>query len=64
MEATPLIRSSYPWPTLPRNRPPLFNKETDWHGFVLDSNCIAWMFQMSMDAGVIMAIMRVIPEVV
>ena len=43
---------------------PLFNKETDWHGFVLDSNCIAWMFQMSMDADVIMAIMRFIPEVV
>ena len=42
---------------------PLFNKETDWHGYVLDSNCIAWMFEMSMDSGVIMAIMRFIPEV-
>jgi hypothetical protein len=44
--------------------PPLFNKETDWNGYVLDSNCIAWMFEMSMDADVIMAIMRFIPEVV
>ena len=43
---------------------PLFNKETDWGGYVLDSNCIAWMFEMSMDADVIMAIMRFIPEVV
>ena len=43
---------------------PLFNKETDWSGHVLDSNCIAWMFEMSMDADVIMAIMRFIPEVV
>ena len=44
--------------------PPLFNKWTDWDGFVLDSNCIAWMFKMSMDMDVIMAIMRFIPEVV
>ena len=43
---------------------PLFNKETDWQGYVLDSNCIAWMFEMSMDSDVIMAIMRFIPEVV
>ena len=43
---------------------PLSDNETDWSGFVLDSNCIAWMFQMSMDADVIMAIMRFIPEVV
>ena len=42
----------------------LFNKEADWHGYVLDSNCIAWMFEMSMDSDVIMAIMRFIPEVV
>jgi len=44
--------------------PPLFDKETDWTGHVLDSNCIAWIFEMSMDADVIMAIMRFIPEVV
>jgi hypothetical protein len=43
---------------------PLFNKETDWHGYVLDSDCIAWMFEMSMDADVILAIMKFIPEVV
>ena len=43
---------------------PLFNKETDWHGYVLDSDCIAWMFEMSMDADVTLAIMKFIPEVV
>ena len=43
---------------------PLFNKETDWQGYELDSKCIAWMFEMSMDSDVIMAIMRFIPEVV
>ena len=43
---------------------PLFHKETDWNGYVLDSNCIAWMFEMSMDADVILAIMKFIPEVV
>ena len=43
---------------------PLFNKEIDWNDYVLDSNCIAWMFEISMDADVMMAIMRFIPEVV
>ena len=42
----------------------LFDKETDLGGYVLDSNCIAWMFEKSTDADVIMAIMRFIPEVV
>ena len=47
------------------DRPPLlFDKETDLGAYVLDSNCIAWMFQMSIDLDVIMAIMRFIPEVV
>ena len=33
------------------NWPPLlFNKKTDWHGYALYSNCIAWVFEMSMDA--------------
>jgi len=49
---------------VPNEPPPFFNKGTDWVGYVLDSNCIAWMFEMSMDADVIMAIMRSIPEVV
>jgi hypothetical protein len=44
--------------------PPLFNEETDWDGYMLDSNCIAWMFEMSLDADVIMAIMKFIPDVV
>ena len=44
--------------------PPLFNKETDWQGYVLDSNCVAWMFDISRDAGVVLAIMKFVPEVV
>lgn len=43
---------------------PLFNKEIYWVGFLLDSGCIAWMLEVSMDANVIMDIMRFIPEVV
>jgi hypothetical protein len=44
---------------------PLFNKDVDWVGYVLDSHCIAWMFlKMSMDADVIIAILRFIPEIV
>jgi hypothetical protein len=43
---------------------PLFNRDTDWEGYVLDSNCIAWMFEMSRDMDAIMAILRFIPEVV
>ena len=47
------------------NEPPqLFDKDIDLDGYVLDSNCIAWMFEKSTDADVIMAIMRFIPEVV
>ena len=44
--------------------PTLFKKDTDWDGYVLDSDCIAWMFKMSTDADVIMAIMKFVPEVV
>ena len=44
--------------------PPFFNKEPDLGGYVLDSKCIAWMFDKSTDADVIMAIMKFIPEVV
>ena len=43
---------------------PLFEKETDWDGYVLDSKCIARMFQMSTDADATTVIMRFIPEVV
>ena len=51
---------------VPSNRlPPLFNrdKEVDLAGYVLDSKCIAWMFEKSTNADVIMAIMRFIPEI-
>jgi len=43
---------------------PLFNKETDWDGYVSDPHRVAWMSVMSMGVDVIMAIMRFIPEVV
>ena len=42
----------------------LFNEDTDWVGYLLDSHCIAWMFKISMGTDVIMAILRFIPEVV
>jgi len=49
----------------PSDKPtPLFNKETDWHYYMLDSNCIAWVFKMSMDADVITTFMRFAPEVI
>ena len=43
---------------------PLFNRETDWHGYVLDSICVAWALEMSRDEDVVLAIMKFIPEVV
>ena len=39
-------------------------EDTNLEGYVLDSNCIAWMFEMSMDADVILNIVKFIPEVV
>ena len=48
-------------PLLP---PVLFGDEADRKAFVLDSNCIAWMFDMSMDPDVILDIMKFIPEIV
>ena len=48
----------------PDQLPPLFNKEPDWDGYVLDSKCIAWMFKMSINPDTIMAIMKFIPEIV
>jgi len=44
--------------------PPIFDVETDWSGYVLDSDCIALMFEMPMDIDVTMAIARFIPEIV
>ena len=41
---------------------PFFDKAEEG-GYVLDSKCIAWMFEKSTDADAIMAIMRFIPEV-
>ena len=43
---------------------PLFKKEADFDECVLDSKCIARMFQMSIDADASMAMMRFIPEII
>ena len=42
----------------------LFEEDIDFDEYVLDSKCIARMFQMSIDADVSMAIMKFIPEIV
>ena len=44
--------------------PPLAASETAWDEYVLDSDCIAWLFQKSRDAEAIMATVRLIPEIV
>jgi hypothetical protein len=47
------------------NQPhPLFNRDTDWMGYLFDSYCITWMLEMYTETDVIMAILRFIPEVV
>jgi hypothetical protein len=46
------------------HQPTLFGKKTDWYGYVLDSNCIAWMFKKSTDEDVVLDIMKFIPEVI
>ena len=49
------------------NPPPTFNLETDWDGwdgYVVDSNCIAWMLGMPMDADITASIAGLIPEIV
>ena len=48
----------------PGHPPPLFTKDADWDSYILDYNCIAWMFEMSVDSDFVTAIMRFIPEVV
>ena len=53
-----------PMANVPDQPPPLFNRETDLDDFVLDSKCITWMFDTSMDGDAAMAIMRFIPELV
>jgi hypothetical protein len=44
--------------------PPQLEKETDWDGFVLDSNCITWMSEKNVDEDAVQDIMKFIPEVV
>ena len=51
--------------TCPFDHPPTsFHEGADWEGYVLDSNCIGWMFKRSTDPNVILDIIRFIPEVV
>ena len=45
-------------------QPPQLFEESDWGGYVLDANCIALMFEMSMGADAVTTIMKFIPEVV
>ena len=48
-------------------QPPIFNLETDWDnwdGYIVDSNYVAWMFEMPMDMDVTAAIAGFIPEIV
>ena len=42
----------------------LFEKEADWEGYVLDSNCISWMTEKSVDEDSALDTMKFIPEVV
>ena len=48
----------------PNQLPMLFDSKIDWDSHVMDSNCIAWMFEMSMDMDVATAIASFIPEIV
>ena len=55
--------TTIPMPTASSELLSLFGNEGDVGDYVLDSKCIAWMFENSTDADVIIAIMRFIPEV-
>ena len=48
----------------PPLQPTLPLKHANWDGYVLDSNCIARMFEMSVEVDATMAIARYIPEIV
>ena len=51
--------------TGPPNQPlPIFNKEIDWDGYVLDSNCVAWMFELPAGIDTTIAIAGFVPEIV
>ena len=44
--------------------PVLLGGGADWDSYVLDANCIAWMFEVSTDADVTLDIIKFIPEIV
>ena len=50
---------------VPTQPPPIFNKEIrwDWDGYVVDSDCIVWAFEMPMDTDLTMATARFISEI-
>ena len=45
-------------------RPPVLFDHINRRGYVLDSKCVAWMFEMSMDPDVILDVMTFIPEII
>ena len=47
-----------------RPLPPVLFDHIDREGYVLDSNCVAWMFEMSTDPDTILHIMKFIPEII
>ena len=52
-------------PMAAMNQPlPLFDQDTDWGAYVLDSDCIAFMFGMPAEMDVTAAILGFIPEIV
>ena len=64
VEENPVGHIELQMPNQSNHLGPLFTKDTDWENYVLDSNCIAWMFKMCTDADFVIAIMKFIPEVV
>jgi hypothetical protein len=44
---------------------PLFTKgDLDWEGFVLDSRLLDWMWNISIDTEIVIAVLRFIPEII
>ena len=51
--------------TLAADPDPLFShREIDWDGYVVYSNCVAWMFEKPIEHDTVMVIIRFIPEIV
>ena len=47
------------------NPVPLFTKgDLDWEGFILDSRLLDWMWSISIDTEIVIAVLRFIPEII